>query len=259
VGITSTDQHRRLALLVGGPTVRGRYRHDWRLFADWCAAADHSPLPATPHTLAEFLHEHPAAAATQRRRVSAVNAVHVDNGHVPPGRSDIVRRRLDSGRAERRDRIAALLQRKAAQLPSVGWPAGLFGRRDGMLLILVAAGMSFTQITRLRRGDVTVDDDTLVASVDGQQFRLTSHHGDGYATVLAVYRRWAEVLAFLDRYPSTRLLAEHLADPHDRRVPELTDRQAAQPLLSPIDRWGHLPLPAQAMTSQSVAALTPPT
>ena len=54
--------------------IPARYRHDWALFADWCAAADHRPIPAAPETLALFLHEHPAAAATQRRRLSAINA-----------------------------------------------------------------------------------------------------------------------------------------------------------------------------------------
>jgi len=31
--------------------------------------------------------------------------------------------------------------------------------------------------------------------------------------------------------------------------------QARQPLLFPIDRWGHLPLMPQPMTSQSIAAI----
>lgn len=48
-----------------------RYRYDWALFADWCTAADLPFLPAAPSTLALFLAEHPAAAATQRARVTA--------------------------------------------------------------------------------------------------------------------------------------------------------------------------------------------
>ncbi len=57
-----------------GLWIPARYRHDWALFADWCTAADHRPIPAAPETLALFLHEHPAAVATQRRRLSAINA-----------------------------------------------------------------------------------------------------------------------------------------------------------------------------------------
>lgn len=257
MGLTPTDQHRRLALLVDGPTVRGRYRHDWGLFTDWCSAVDQTPLPATPHTLAEFLHEHPAATATQRRRVSAINTVHRDHGHPPPGRSETVRRRLDAVRAARLDQRAAALRQRADQLPTTGWPAGLFGRRDALLLDLAATGMSFTQITRLRRGDLTTDDrGRVVAVVDGEQFRLAPQSGeDTDHSPAAIHQRWAQVLAFLDRYPNTRMLASHLTDPHKRSVPALTDRQTVQPLLQPIDRWGHLPLPAQAMTPQSVAAL----
>ncbi|TWH10372.1 hypothetical protein L618_004000000270 [Rhodococcus rhodochrous J45] len=65
--------------------IPARYRHDWALFADWCSAADHRPIPAAPETLALFLHEHPAAVATQRRRLSAINAVHTRHGYPARG------------------------------------------------------------------------------------------------------------------------------------------------------------------------------
>ncbi|MER2206630.1 MAG: hypothetical protein ABS980_21895, partial [Rhodococcus sp. (in: high G+C Gram-positive bacteria)] len=44
--------------------------HTWALFFDWCAATDRPSLPAAPSTLAEFLADHPASVATQRRRVA---------------------------------------------------------------------------------------------------------------------------------------------------------------------------------------------
>ncbi len=117
-----------------GLRIPSRYRHDWALFADWCSAADHRPIPATPETLALFLHEHPAAVATQRRRLSAINAVHTRHGYPAPGRTEAVRRHLDAARAERFDRLSRLLLQRAAQLPTTGWPSGLFGRRDALLL-----------------------------------------------------------------------------------------------------------------------------
>ncbi|WP_430336290.1 hypothetical protein [Rhodococcus sp. ACT016] len=238
--------------------MAGRYQHDWVLFTDWCTATDQPPLPAAPGTLAQFLHEHPAAAATQRRRVSTINTIHRKHRLPPPGRSETVRRHLDAGRTARMDHLATTLQHRAEDLPVAEWPAGLFGRRDALLLVLAATGMTFTQITRLRRGDLTTDpDETLVAAIDGQQFRLAPSPGTAPDhTSAAVQRRWAEVLSFLDHYPNTRMLESHLTGSQMSSVPELTERQAAEPLLPPIDRWGHLPLPAQAMTPQSVAFLT---
>lgn len=240
---------------AAGLRIPARYRHDWALFTDWCTATDQRPLPATPEALALFLHEHPAAPATQRRRVSAINTVHTRRGHSPPGRSETVRRRLDTARAQRLDRLAPLLLRKAAELPTIGWPSGLFGRRDALLLTLAATGMPFAQLARLRRGDVSVDAGALVAATEGgEQFRLAPESAADSAAV-AVYGRWAEVLAFLDAYPNTDLLAQHLTDPVEVDQGALTDRQARHPLLSPIDRWGHLPLMPQPMTAQSIAVI----
>ncbi|QIX48226.1 hypothetical protein [Rhodococcus sp. DMU1] len=238
------------------PAIPARYRHDWALFADWCTATDQHPLPASPEALALFLREHPAAAATQRRRVSAINTVHTRHGHPAPGRNETVRRRLDAARAARLDRLAPLLLRKAAELPVAGWPSGVFGRRDGMLLVLAATGMPFAQLARLRRGDLHLDAGTLVATTtDGERFCLIPESGTAECPAVGVYRRWAEILAFLDQYPNTDLLAQHLTDPIEVEQVTLTDRQALQPMLSPIDRWGHLPLMPQPMTAQSVAAI----
>ncbi|MHD0283798.1 hypothetical protein [Rhodococcus aetherivorans] len=241
---------------VSGLRIPARYRHDWALFADWCTATDQLPLPATPEALALFLHEHPAAPATQRRRVSVINTVHTRHGHPAPGRSETVRRRLDTARAARLDRLAPLLLRKAAELPITGWPSGLFGRRDALLLTLAATGMPFAQLARLRRGDVTVDAGAVVVvATGGERFRLAPESAAAESAAMGVFRRWAEILAFLDAYPNTDLLAQHLTDPVEVEPVALTDRQARQPLLSPIDRWGHLPLMPQPMTAQSVASI----
>ncbi|WP_350246885.1 hypothetical protein RBB84_22565 [Rhodococcus sp. D-6] len=238
-----------------GLRIPARYRHDWALFADWCAAADHRPIPATPETLALFLHEHPAAVATQRRRLSAINAVHTRHGYPPPGRTETVRRHLDTTRTSRLDRIGRLLVQRAAELPTEGWPSGLFGRRDALLLVLSATGMSFTDLTRLRRRDIRLDGNTLVATTRaGERFRLAQDPETGGNPAAAIYRRWAEIQTFLDQHPGTHLLRHHLTDPVDIIADPLDAEQARQPLLCPIDRWGHLPH-AQSMTPQSVSAL----
>ena len=71
---------------------------------------------------------------------------------------------------------------------------------------------------------------------------------------VVIYRRWAQAQAFLDLYPGTHLLRHHLIDPTDIVADPLDAEQARQPLLCPIDRWGHLPH-GQSMTAQSVSTL----
>ncbi len=233
-----------------GLRISARYRHDWALFADWCAAADHRPIPATPEALALFLREHPAAVATQRRRLSAINAVHTGHGYPAPGRTETVRRHLDTTRASRLDRLGRLLMQRAVELPSTGWPSGLFGRRDALLLVLAATGMTFTDITGLRRRDIRLDGDTLVVITRaGERFRLPPDPETGDNPAAAIHRRWVQIQAFLDQHPGTHLLRHHLTDPVEIIVDPLDEEQARQPLLCPIDRWGHLPH-GQSMTPQ---------
>ncbi|OLL16101.1 MULTISPECIES: hypothetical protein [unclassified Rhodococcus (in: high G+C Gram-positive bacteria)] len=252
---TSTERLDGSSETASGLRIPARYRHDWVLFADWCTATDHRPIPASPDTLALFLREHPAAPATQRRRVSVINTVHTRRGHPPPGRSETVRRRLDAARAARHDRLTPLLLHKAAELPTTGWPSGLFGRRDALMLVLAATGMPFAQLARLRRGDIHLDAGTLVAATDGGERYCVPPESAAAQRAAGVYYRWAEILAFLDTYPNTDLLAQHLTDPVEVEHVPLTERQARRPLLSPIDRWGHLPLMPQSMTAQSVATI----
>src|SRR5664279_3446328 len=49
------------------------YAGDWALFTDWCAATDTTALPAAPQTVVGFLTGCPAAPATQRCRVAAID------------------------------------------------------------------------------------------------------------------------------------------------------------------------------------------
>lgn len=257
--MTSTDResirHNDVHDADLGLRIPARYRHDWALFADWCTAADRRPIPAAPDTLAMFLHEHPATVATQRRRLSAINAVHTGHGYPAPGRTETVRRHLDAARAQRLDRLGRLLMQKAVELPTTGWPSGLFGRRDALLLVLAATGMSFTDITRLRRRDLRLDGDVLVATTRaGERVRLPLHPDTGDNPAAAIYRRWAEIQTFLDQHPGTHLLRHHLAEPFKIIAYPLDAEQARQPLLCPIDRWGHLPH-AQRMTAQAVSML----
>ena len=63
------------------------------------------------------------------------------------------------------ERVAAALR----GLPSHGWTAGMFGRRDRALLVLSQlAGLSYTRIATLTAGDVTVHDGTAAISTPGR-------------------------------------------------------------------------------------------
>ncbi|WP_370185233.1 hypothetical protein [Rhodococcus wratislaviensis] len=232
--------------------VPRRYRHDWELFADWCAACDHRALPAHPSALAEFLADHPAADGTQRRRVTAINVVHTSAGSPAPGRAETIRQLLSTARAVRLARVGERVAQVVPRLPVTGWPGGLFGRRDALLLTLAAAGLGFEEIARLRCTDVTAERDALVVKVGEGWVHVTASSG---VEPVVVYRNWAEVLGFLDRYPSTQLLAGRLDK--DASLSAFADsaRRDDQPLLTPIDRWGHTPFDPTPLTGHSVAAL----
>lgn len=235
------------------PVVPRRYRHDWALFVDWCEACDHRVLPAHPSVLAEFLADHPAADGTQRRRITAINAVHTSAGLPAPGRTETIRQLLNTARADRIARVRERVAQVVPRIPVTGWPGGLFGRRDAFLLTLAAAGLGFEEIARLRRIDVTAERDALVLRVGEDWVRVTAEYG---AESVDVYWNWVEVLGFLDRYPSTQLLAGRL-DKGAASLSAFTDsaRRDERPLLTPIDRWGHTPFDPTPLTGHSIASL----
>ena len=67
-------------------TVRA-YAADWALFTDWCEVTGEWELPADPDTVLFFLTDCPAAPATQRRRVAAIDHHHTTAGYPRPGES----------------------------------------------------------------------------------------------------------------------------------------------------------------------------
>ncbi|MDV6278749.1 recombinase [Rhodococcus erythropolis] len=236
-------------------------RFGWALFTDWCAAADRTALPADPVTLALFIAENPAALSTQRRRITIVNAVHRTGGHRAPGGADTIRRIVNTPRADRLSRLEAIVSEIIPRLPVFGWPGGLFGRRDALLLLLASSGLSIEQISALHRTNIHIDGQTLIISgVHPVQLAPTTYQQS--LNPVAVYRRWAQILDFLDRTPSTRLLAEHLDSPTLTTNTVATEEtgtvaggKQSGPLFTPIDRWGHTPIAGTALSAQSVASI----
>ncbi|MDJ0016551.1 recombinase [Rhodococcus erythropolis] len=236
-----------------------RDRHTWMLFTDWCAAHDQPVLPASSELLARFLAAHPASTATQRRRISVIDTVHHRYGFPAPGRSENIRAALDTTRRARLDDLAARAGEVIARLPETGWPAGLFARRDAMILTLTPTGLTYTQIAALRICDVTADPvaDTLhVDTIDHVRAVTPPRLVAAGASPARMYRRWMEVLGFSDRYFSTRMLAGLMnagdgneLTGHDGRI----DPADQRPLLTPIDQWGHTPLTATPLTARAIA------
>ena len=74
--------------------TRRTYAADWALFTDWCVATDTTALPADPRTVVDFLTGCPAALASQRCRVAAIDHHHTDHGYERPGESVAARAAL---------------------------------------------------------------------------------------------------------------------------------------------------------------------
>src|ERR1700738_5317841 len=244
---------------AGGVDLDPTASHTWSLFVDWCAATGNVALPAQPETLAEFLADHPAQVSTHRRRVTAINSVHRQGGLPEPGRSQAIHAALATRRHERLQAAADILDESIRQLPINGWPHGLFGRRDAMILTLVAAGLRYAEIARLRRGDVRRHGHELVIDSD-RTWRLGTDGDPGVRGPAAVHDRWSRVQEILDGFPTIRMLADYFEHPPeaaaDRPAPFLSVAAGGQPLIVRIDRWGYTPLRPTPMTEQSIAAIT---
>src|SRR5664279_217481 len=89
---TAADAPARARVL--SPLTLRTYAADWALFTDWCAATDTTALPADPRVVVEFLTGCPAAHASQRCRVAAVDHHHTAHGYERPGESVAVRAAL---------------------------------------------------------------------------------------------------------------------------------------------------------------------
>src|SRR5664279_6405381 len=113
-------------------------------------------------TVVDFLSSCPAAPATRRRRVAAIDHHHA--GLARPGESVVVRAALGRPTGEPfqptegdRDAVEAAVR----GLPSHCWTAGMSGRRDRALLVLSQiAGPPYTHIATLTAGDIEITDGT---------------------------------------------------------------------------------------------------
>src|SRR5664279_3336002 len=156
---TTTDIGTAPFARVLSARTRAAYAGDWALFTDHCTVNGSPALPADPGTVVDFLSSCPAAPATRRRRVAAIDHHHTVHGYQRPGESVAVRAALGRPTGAPfqptetdRDAVEAALR----GLPSHGWTAGMFGRRDRCLVVLSQlAGVPYQHLARLTAGDRT--------------------------------------------------------------------------------------------------------
>ncbi len=249
---------------LSSSTVRS-YANIWGLFVDWCDVAGQEPLPADPTTVLDFLRECPAAAATQRRRVIAIDHHHTASGHTPPGADSRVRAAL--GRpptepapiaSEVRSRVEAAMR----TLPSRGWTGGLFGQRDRCLLVLSQlARVPHRQLARLTAGDITIAGGVATIAGAGRTWTIEATADPVLCGPCAVVR-WLDTHRIIVTKIATRAVADHMdsADsvtgnsPHVCRSPVTSSgREAESPLLASPNQWGQTPFPLHPLSRLAVS------
>ena len=259
------------ATTPAGLSARSRveYARDWSLFTDWCAAADLAPLPAAPATVAQFLTGCPAAPATLRRRVAAIDHRHTRDRWPAPGGDPVVRAAL--GRPPSMPVPADLpaLHGALAMLPSHGWTVGLFGRRDRALLVLIAAGATTRQLAAATAADLSVQHGTASLDTGSGVITLQRHNSDAVTCGPCAVGRWLRLLRLITASHSHRRWIDALqgcgevlaTSPHQCTGPVVFDGDAGRvPLLPRIDRWGYLdtvptPVGARSLRTLSTALL----
>lgn len=220
------------------PALPSRYRGPWRHFRRWCAVYERVPLPAHPVTIAAYLDHEAAPLATQRTRLSAINAAHLAYGLPAPGRAAVLREALNAHLAQRNTRLAARVEDVLAKIPVWGWTRGLFGRRNAALLVLAAHGLTYPQIAALTQRDLVVTDDEAVI---GTELARISATDDPELCPVAVLRRWVAVLCLAPRPAGRGLLQHHLTH---RSLPDADPDPAHThlPLFTSFDPRGYTPM-----------------
>jgi hypothetical protein len=254
---------------VLAPRTLQTYAADWALFTDWCAATDTTALPADPHVVVDFLTACPAAAGTLRCRVAAIDHHHTTTtGYARPGESVSVRAALGRPTGEpfqptETDRGA--VEAALRGLPSHGWTAGMFGRRDRCLLVLSElAGVPYRHLAALTAGDITIADGVATIRSPAGEWTLRPADDAVLCGPCAVVR-WLKILDLAATHLSTRTIAgaikrakavDHRSPHACHTKPGLGAATTAVPLLPPIDQWGYEPFPLQPLTPHSLSRRT---
>lgn len=207
----------------------------WQLFADWCAARNLPPLPTTPAVIADFLANVPAAASTQAARVRAIRKAHEAAGEPLP---------MPTAEPESCWRVGEGwldLAETIGRAPVAGWTAGLAGRRDAFLAVLVGQlGLSRERARAVTAQDIRVLPDGGLAIL-GQR---VPYSDDPVPCPACAVRRWLKILTIFDdhgRSSARSYLFTYKPDgEHECGTEEPVGGLGDRPLLPAIDKYGWL-------------------
>jgi hypothetical protein len=207
-------------------------RPAWQLYTDWCAAIGVPAMPAPPQQLQAFLRDVPAAFSTSSARIRAIRAAHAITGTPFPDAPTPISLALRTGGEW------ASVETALQAMPLTRYPAGLVGRRDALVLLL----LDHLHLTREGARAVRI------ADVDLTRWRLVGTPLPATDSTVACPRcilsRWLRVLgpAALGFRTSVRELLDPAAftDEHDCTNPLENTWTAAPNLLPAIDRHGWL-------------------
>ena len=203
-----------------------------------------------------------------RGGVTAISHLHRRYGHPSPTGHPEVKQwlRLAAGLLAEpeptvsTERIAQLLR----QIPTTGWPAGLFGRRDRMLLITrYTADLTRTQLSALTTEHLSVDPDKLTITLDTDTFTLprTAEPATCPGCAWILWRRMLQLLAHhaaARRLTDTLRHAIPLTDTGGHRCAHLKDRAFSNPMpiFLPMNRWGATAVTPTPISNRSISTLT---
>ena len=208
---------------------------DQQLFVDWCAATDFASEPVGRAVLDAFFNAVPCAPSLRQRRARGIlrmltaDLIQLDFPRPAPSATTI---RSGAGWVG--------VSRALDQLPTLRYPVGLRGRRDGWLLVLIGV----LGLTRCQALAATADDVVLFPELTIAGRPVSKARDAATCPACAVYR-WLSVLgpaAIGFRQEVGDLLSPVGADlqVHDC-VSGLVGQWRSAPTLAPaIDRYGWL-------------------
>lgn len=226
---------------------------DWALYADWCSATGRTPGETGWADLAAFLTEVPATVLVQQRRTRHLRPLlGLGTGGLP--RPTVrLRSRIGSPWATYPDALAAVRHE--------WWPEGVAARRDALIIVLIARGVSRARISRLRPSDVTAFQEFAVDDL------VLDGHSDPVLCPRCALVRWLQILyAYRDRsgHDIEELLTTarvHAKARHDCLEDVGEGWHTVPRLLPAIDQHGALhlgpPLTPRALTGILARRFTP--
>lgn len=247
--------------------TRAAYHADWLAFSIWCEAVEQNPLPAEPATILQFLSDNSAQPATQARRLAAINRIHLEHRHRPPGADPTVRTQITQLHPTLpAGQIApdpAVIDRVLTRIPAGGWPTGMFGRRDALLLTLrYRACLTLPQLLTLTGYDLHLEENRQLRIEAAGRTVVLPPTDDPATCPTCIWRRWRTILTLAAKRSSNRTMADRLKraelspTAHNCLTPPASaGPDVAIPVFMPIDRWGSLPGIFRATTTRTAIAL----